>query len=195
MDLWCVCSWRGCLVLKRRTGQPFASVTILVNCHSEQHVDSHNEVTVHNVVWNAAECPDLQGVRFDKGIAPLPSNAWVTFPPRVPHSSMFSDGLRILVVGYTPRSLDKLGPQHISTLKGLGFSLPDFPRVSVQAAVVECRDSLEPTSFGISEEEIEWETSVLLPADQEELIPFLRGMFRRVHDLKTHFGRSSASLP
>ena len=183
-----------CKALKRRTGQSFASVTVLVNCHSEQHVDSHNEVTVHNVVWNVAGTPDLQGVQFDKGIAPLPSNAWVTFPPRVPHSSMFSEGLKVLVVGYTPRSLDKLGPQHISTLKGLGFSLPDFPRVAVQAAVADCRGSLEHSPFVTSGEEVEWETSVSIPADQEELIPFLRGMFRRVHDLKTHFGRSVVHL-
>ena len=183
-----------CKALKRRTGQPFASVTVLVNCHSEQHVDSHNEVTSHNVVWNVAEPPDAPGVRFDKGISPLPSNAWVTFPPRVPHSSMLSNGLRILVIGYTPRSMDKLGPQQITTLKGLGFSLPDFPLVSVQAAAVECRGSLESPSLGTSEEEIEWETSVSVSADPEDLIPFLRGMFRRVHDLKTHFGRSVVHL-
>ena len=183
-----------CEALKHRTGQPFAAVTVIVNCHSQLHVDSHNEATVHNVVWNVADPPERQGVRFDKGVVPLPSNAWVTFPPRLPHSSMFSHGSRVLVVGYTPRSLEKLGYQQASTLKGLGFRLPDFPRVAMQSSVVEGCDSSERTSVGDAEDEVEWETSVSVLADQEELIPFLRGMYRRVHNLKTHFGRSVVHL-
>ena len=105
-----------CKALSRRTGQPFSAVTVLVNCHSDEHVDCHNQASCPNLAWNLAGGPQVTGIKFQNGNLPLPSNAWASFWPRVPHSSLPGDENQVFLVGYTPRNLERLWPTQLSWL-------------------------------------------------------------------------------
>ena len=91
--------------LQHRTNQSFSSITILVNCHSDEHVDRHNDASCLNVAWNVAEGPQIGGIRFQNGDLPLPPNAWASFWPRARHSSLPGKGNQVFLIAVFPRSI------------------------------------------------------------------------------------------
>ena len=182
-----------CEALRRRTNHSFAALTVLVNCHSDQHVDSHNEASCLNVAWNIADGPHVEGIRLEQGELILPSNAWASFWPRVPHASLPGLGNRLLLVGYTPRSLDRLCPALSIDLAGLGLSWPSAARAFCVDRPM--RDVVSSSVVDPSQgDDEEWEVSVSCPTDPDGLTPFLREMYVRVHTLKVHFGRREVHL-
>ena len=182
-----------CKALRHRTNHPFASLTVLVNCQSGMHVDSHNEASCLNVAWNLSEGPHVSGIKLGDNALVLPSNAWASFWPRSPHSSLPGLGNRILLVGYTPRSLDRLSMADSTELKSLGFSLPLFGTIPQESgSSVHAVASVAHLEEG--EEGTDWEVTVEIPPDQASVVSFLRDKYVRIHALKTRAGRGTVHL-
>ena len=184
-----------CKALRYRTKHLFASLTVLVNCQSGKHVDSHNEASCLNVAWNLSEGPHVRGIKLGGNVLALPSNAWASFWPRSPHGSFPGPGKSILLVGYTPRSLDRLSTTDSIGLKSLGFSLPRF-EVTLQepSSSVHAVASVAPFEDPEGEEGTDWEVTVEIPSDQANVVSFLREKYVRVHALKTRAGRGTVHL-
>ena len=182
-----------CKALRNRADHQFASLTVLVNCHSEEHVDRHNDASCKNVAWNLSEGPQVGGIRFRNGELPLPEDAWASFWPRVHHSSSPCKGNKILLVGCTPRNLERLSQVDASVLEKSGFILP----VDIAKSVSFASPSSSAAPFGkdeIVEEDEEWQVSLTCTSDSDCLIPFLRELYLRIHALKVHFGRQGVHM-
>ena len=182
-----------CEALHRRTKHSFAAITLLFNCRSEDHVDSHNDASSLNVAWNLSEGPEVGGLRVRTGNLLLPPNAWASFWPRVHHGSLPGSRNKILLVGYTPRNLEKLSSAEVAELQGLGFCLPPSVKapVSEEHPLAPSNTVMEPFA---PEEDEDLQLSIDCPADPDGVVPFLREMYVRIHALKVRLGRREVHL-
>ena len=117
----------------------FSSFTVLSNCRSAPHTDSHNLESEpnlalplssfrHGEIWvesTAGSVPleykgrELRGELLDVGAGP------VLLDHHRIHATMSWKGRRVILVAYTVRGLEKLSCEDRETLHCLGFRLPE----------------------------------------------------------------------
>ncbi|CAE7937584.1 unnamed protein product [Symbiodinium sp. KB8] len=139
------CPWFTRLLvaaLSHQTPQGFATIAFLVNIETEVHKDSHNDASSMNLAWNVGQgggSLEVSGYRIA-----LPPGAWVSFPPREFHKSGPWDGNKVLVLGYTPRSLEKLTSAELLSLRWVGMPFDhSLPSDSPRLAVIDCESGDE----------------------------------------------------
>ncbi|OLP95354.1 hypothetical protein AK812_SmicGene22530 [Symbiodinium microadriaticum] len=139
------CPWFTRLLvtaLSRQTPQSFATIAFLVNIEMEVHKDSHNDASSMNLAWNVGQgggSLEVSGHRIA-----LPPGAWVSFPPREFHKSGPWDGNKVLVLGYTPRSLEKLTSSELLSLRWVGMPFDhSLPSDSPLLAAIDCESGDE----------------------------------------------------
>ncbi|CAE7252251.1 RE1 [Symbiodinium sp. CCMP2592] len=182
------CPWLTRLLavsLFHRTGHCFASVGFVVNIESEIHRDSHNSLESMNVVWNVGQGSGSLEVRGQE--MPLPPNAWLSFPPRDLHKSGSWEGDKILVLGYTPRSLEKLTSSDLLSLRWVNMPIQDLEPLSSSSVIGEPSpgdgvSKLLPDECDSGEEEAD------LPAE-ESWSQVTQG-YEQMHQAVTHFLKS-----
>ncbi|CAE7349719.1 RE2 [Symbiodinium sp. CCMP2592] len=182
------CPWLTRLLavsLFHRTGHCFASVGFVVNIESEIHRDSHNSLESMNVVWNVGQGSGSLEVRGHE--MPLPPNAWLSFPPRDLHKSGSWEGDKILVLGYTPRSLEKLTSSDLLSLRWVNMPIQDLEPLSSSSVIGEPSpgdgvSKLLPDEYDSGEEEAD------LPAE-ESWSQVTQG-YEQMHQAVTHFLKS-----
>ena len=149
--------------LQRITSEPFAAIGLVWNAEHEPHRDVHNQKGIKNIVvpvvtsgggiWVQDEGLDQEQKNSDvvkKEVKPgLHVNGRVvSYKPEVPvsfdaskwHASEEGAGQQLLVLGYTPRSLHKLGESDRKRLWDLGF--PFIPASSSEFWTFDRRRSI-----------------------------------------------------
>ncbi|CAE7722591.1 mycC [Symbiodinium sp. CCMP2592] len=182
------CPWLTRLLavsLFHRTGQKFASVGFVINIESEVHRDSHNSLESMNVVWNVGQGSGSLEICGHE--MPLPPNAWLSFPPRDLHKSGSWEGDKILVLGYTPRSLERLTSSDLLSLRWVNMPIQDIeplqaPPASGEFSPGDGLSKLLPAECDSGDEEVDLPT-------EESWSQVAQG-YELMHQAVTHFLKS-----
>ena len=106
-------------------GEPAFWTALRITCDSrvQEHVDVHNETGSKSYLLPLSY---FEGGRMVVGGVPceFPPNACFVLDPKIPHSVEPSKGVRVMLIGYTPRHPEKLTVADRQLLRFMQFLLP-----------------------------------------------------------------------
>ena len=133
-------------------GLKFSTVEVLRNMRADAHVDAHNSGTEPNFIWGISRfkggglwiaAPEGQTAKQVKGkllngeVLDIRAHP-VLFNPHIVHATEAWEGVRVVLVAFTIRGVEKLSPELRQGAESLGFPLPDPVLPSPRPGALAC---------------------------------------------------------
>ena len=133
-------------------GLKFSTVGVLRNMRADAHVDAHNSDTEPNFIWGISRfkggglwiaAPEGQTAKQVNGkllkgeVLDIRAHP-ALFNPHIVHATEAWEGVRVVLVAFTIRGIEKLSPELRQGAESLGFPLPDPVLPSPRPGALAC---------------------------------------------------------